>query len=56
MLNFLIRSEYQQPEIIRFIQENELSAIYHHPAWIKAIERTFGYNGFYLILLTSSIK
>lgn len=42
--------------IIPFLLKSEKSSIYHHPAWLKAIEKSFKYKTNYLVELDETDK
>jgi hypothetical protein len=35
---------------LSFINRNPQASVYYHPAWLRALERTFGYNVHYLVI------
>lgn len=41
---------------LSFINQNPQASVYHHPAWLRALERTFGYNVHYLVIKDESGK
>jgi lipid II:glycine glycyltransferase (peptidoglycan interpeptide bridge formation enzyme) len=45
----IAKSNQNKKEIIQFIEECNDSSIYHHPAWIAAIEKSFNQNAYYLL-------
>jgi hypothetical protein len=50
MSNFTITYNLDDSRIIPFLLNDDRSSIYHHPAWLKAIENTFKHKAFYLLL------
>lgn len=56
MMNFTITGNLDDPRIITFLLSDERAAIYHHPAWLKAISETYNYPAHYLILEDSNKK
>lgn len=46
---FNVTDEIFDPAILEFIISQNEATIYHHPAWLKALERSFGFNVYYLI-------
>lgn len=46
----IIRQDANKNEIIKFIENREDASIYHHPAWIAAIEKSFNHKAFYLLI------
>ncbi len=53
---FKITDNLEDEKILSFILSDDRSTIYHHPAWLKAIENSFGYKGYYLLLLDKNEK
>ena len=49
-MKFRITEELDDVRIISFLKTNKDATIYHHPAWLKAIQKTFGHSAFYLLL------
>ena len=50
MYNFTITYNLDDSRIIPFLLEDNRASIYHHPAWLKAVTKTFNHKGFYLLL------
>lgn len=50
MMKFTITNNINDRRIIPFLITDKRATIYHHPAWLKAISKTFGHTAYYLIL------
>jgi hypothetical protein len=48
-MKFTITDNFDDSRIIPFLSKYEGASIYHHPAWIKSIIRTFNHRAYYLI-------
>lgn len=49
-MKFEIVENLDDNRIITFLNISTNSSVYHHPAWLKAITKTFGHKGFYIII------
>ena len=47
---FTITYNLDDARIIPFLLNDNRSSIYHHPAWLKSIVKTFNHKAFYLLL------
>lgn len=50
MYKFTISYNLNDERIIPFLMEDNRASIYHHPAWLKAISKTFNHQSFYLLI------
>jgi hypothetical protein len=50
MKQYSVLYDLDDPRIITFLLSDERATIYHHPAWLKAISKTYNYLPFYLLL------
>lgn len=48
-MNFTITENLDDPRIIPFLMRNNNSAVYHHPAWLRALSEIYNYPAFYMI-------
>ncbi|WP_348344629.1 hypothetical protein [Ignavibacterium sp.] len=48
-MNFSISNNFEDKRILDFILNDSRATVYHHPAWLKAIQRTTNQKAFYLI-------
>lgn len=55
-MKFVIQDNINDDKILDFILRDKRASIYHHPAWLKALERTFGYKVYYLTAHTNGDK
>jgi lipid II:glycine glycyltransferase (peptidoglycan interpeptide bridge formation enzyme) len=46
---FEILYNLEDERIVPFLLKNENASVYHHPAWLKAIAKSFKHKSFYLI-------
>ncbi|GIU70311.1 MAG: hypothetical protein KatS3mg002_1547 [Candidatus Woesearchaeota archaeon] len=51
---FLITNNLKDERILDFILNHNRATIYHHPAWLKAIEKSFNYKANYLLELNEA--
>jgi hypothetical protein len=50
MQNFRLLTDLDDKRIIQFLIDDSGAEIYHHPAWIKSIIKTFNHKAYYLLL------
>lgn len=48
-MNFSVTNNLEDERIFNFILSDSRATIYHHPAWLKAVRKTTGFEVFYLI-------
>lgn len=53
-MNFYISDNIYDEKILNFITSDNRSEIYHHPAWLNAIQKTLNQKAFYLFSLNNS--
>lgn len=53
-MQITIQKNIFNAKIIEFIETNEKATIYHHPAWLRALEKSFGHEVYYLLIQNSS--
>lgn len=54
--NFLISENLFDNDILEFLTKHPKSKIYHHPAWLRAIQKSFSKKVYYLISYDNSKK
>lgn len=50
-MEFKVTENLEDERILNFILYDDRATIYHHPAWLKALEKSFGYKSYYVLLL-----
>lgn len=53
-MNFSVTNNLEDERILNFILSDNRATIYHHPAWLKAIEKSFNYKANYLLELNDA--
>lgn len=53
---FNITNQIFNPAILEFITRENDATIYHHPAWLKALSKTFNYEVYYLTVSDSAVN
>lgn len=56
MGKIVIEKNLFEARIFRFLSFHPFATIYHHPAWLKAIEKSFKYKTNYLVELDETDK
>lgn len=51
MRKIVIEKNLFEARIFRFLSFHPFATIYHHPAWLRAIEKSFNYKANYLVEL-----
>ncbi len=49
-MKFTVTENINDSRIIPFLLHNQNATIYHHPAWLKALTKTFHHKAFYILL------
>lgn len=51
---YYITNQIFNPAVLEFITRENDATIYHHPAWLKALSKTFNYEVYYLTISDSA--